>query len=164
MYEYRDLIKKEKREALLGYDENAFRLELDRKIAEASRPTLPYLRWFQRPAIAGSALLLILLFGWLSTKIFLPLTQESDEIILKNTFAQFISQHGMLMSQRMKPVEQGMDISTAAEFEWTIKRLLYAIQREKNQGVDISESLSRVLQKTAPRIEAEKDINGEKNI
>lgn len=160
MSEYIDLIKKEKKEALSNYDEKSFRLELKRKVSEESTPSLSYVRWFQKPAITIGTLLLILFLGWQSTKVFRPLSQESDEAILKNTLVQLFTQHGTLLDQRQQLVEQGADKPAAVEFEWTIKRVLYAIQREKDQGSDISESLSSVLQEAAVLIKAEKDING----
>ena len=160
MSEYTDLIKKEKQEALLNYDEKEFSMELKRKISKESSSSLSDMRWFQKPAIAVGALLFILLFGWLSKKIFLPSNQESEETLLKDAFVQLFIQHGTILDQRQQLVEQGEDKPADAEFEWMIKRVLYAIQREKAQGSDISESLSCVLQNTAFFIKAEKDING----
>ena len=160
MFEFIDLIKKEKQVALLNYDENTFNLELRRKISSESRPLLSKIRWFQRPAIAVSVLLLILFLGWLSTKIFHPVSQESDEVLLKNTFIQLFLQHGTLLDQRQPLVGHSADISADEEFEWMIKRVLFAIQREKAQVNDISESMSQVLQNAAVLIKAEKDING----
>jgi len=160
MSEYIDLIEKEKKEALFNYNERAFRLELKQKISEESRLSLAKVRWFQKPAIAVGTLLIILFLGWLATEIFLPSTHESDEILLKNTFVQLFIQHGTLLDQRQQLIEQRADKSSAGEFEWTIKRVLYAIQREKAQGSDISEILSRILQNAPILIKAEKDING----
>jgi len=160
MSEYTDLIKKEKQKALLNYDEKVILLGLRRKISEESRPSLAEVRWFQKPAIAVGALFLILVFGWLSKEIFLPSTPESDEALLKDTFVQLFIRHGTLLDQRQRLVEQRADKPAAVEFEWTIKRILYAIQREKAQDSDISESLSRVLQNAPILIKAEKDING----
>jgi len=160
MSEYSDLIEKEKQVALLNYDENTFNLELKRKISKESKPSFFMVRWFQRPVITVTALFFILLLGWLSTKIFLTSNQESDDILLKNTFTKMFIQHGTILDQRQRLVEQGADKSADAEFEWMIKRVLYAIQREKAQGSDISESLSCVLQNSTVFIKAEKDING----
>jgi len=160
MSEFIDLIKKEKQEALSNYDEKEFSLELKRKISGESDPSLSMVRWFHRPVIAVSTLLLILLLGWLSKEIFLTSNQESDDILLKNTFTKMFIQHGTILDQRQRLVEQGADKSADAEFEWMIKRVLYAIQREKAQGSDISESLSCVLQNSTVFIKAEKDING----
>jgi len=160
MSEYSDLIEKEKQVALLNYDENTFNLELKRKIIGESEPSLSMDRWFHRPVIAVSTLLLILLFGWLFKEIFLPSNQESDEALLKDTFIQLFIQHGTILDQRQQLVEPGADKPAGAEFEWMIKRVLYAIQREKAQVNDISESLNIVLQNAPVLIKAEKDIKG----
>jgi hypothetical protein len=164
MPEYRDLIQEEKQQALRNFNENAFRLGLNRKIKDKVKSRPYYLQWFRTPAVAGSTVLLVFLFVWLSTKIFLPITQESDEILLKNTFVQLFTQHGTLFDQRQQLFEQAPGESAAVEFQWTIKRVLLAIQREKAQGVDISESLRRVLQNAALLIKEEKSINGGRNI
>ncbi len=164
MSEYIDLIQKEKQEALLDYNEKAFRLELNRKISKVSKPSRSYVQWFRSPALAGSTVLLVLFFGWLSTKIFLPSSRESDAMLLENTFVQLFTQHGTILDKIHQPLEQYSSESAITEFEWTVKRVIYAIQRENAQDVDISESLSRVLQSAATLINTEINKNDERNI
>jgi hypothetical protein len=156
MYEYMDLIRKEKEEALRDYREDAFRLRLDRKIAEEYQPSRSYASWFRKPAIAGSTVLLILFFGWLSTQIFLPSSRESDALILKNTFVQLFNQHASILDQSLQPIERGSDISAIDEFQWSLKRVIYAILKENAPDVDISESISRVLQSEVTFINPDK--------
>jgi hypothetical protein len=164
MSEYIDLIQKEKEEALRDYDGDAFRLRLNRKITEESKPSRLYVHWFRKPAIAGSTVLLILFFGWLSTQIFLPLSKDSEEMHLKNTFVQLFSQHGSILNQSPLPVDMASEKSAIYEFEWSIKRVILAIHRENAQDEDMAQNLSQVLQNTAVLIGAKKNKSGELNI
>ena len=164
MSEYIDLIQKEKEEALLDYREDAFRLRLDQKIAEENRPSRSYTSWFQKPAIAGSTVLLILFLGWLSTKSFLSSSLGSEEVRIKNTFVQLLSQHGNILNQSPLPIEIGAEKSAIYEFEWSLKRVIFAIQRENVQDEDIAQNLSQVLQNAAVLVKAEKGKSGELNI
>lgn len=154
MSEYIDLIQKEKEAALRDYNEDAFRLHLDQKITAETKQSRSYVPWFQKPAIAGSTILLILFFGWLSTQVFLPTSQESDVLLLKNTFVQVFSQHGNILNQSPLPIEIGDEKSAIYEFEWSLKRVIFAIQRENVQDEDIAQNLSQVLQNAAVLIKA----------
>ncbi len=156
MSEYIDLIQREKEDALLDYREDAFRLRLEKRINEDSKPSRSYLSWFQKPAIAGSTVLLILLLGWLSTRYFLPSSQESDVMLLKNTFVQVFSQHDNILNQSPLPAEMGAEKSAIYEFEWSLKRVILAIQRENAPNEDIVQNLSTVLQKSAIFVRADK--------
>jgi hypothetical protein len=164
MPEYIDLIQKEKDAALRDYNEGAFRLQLNQKINEETKTSRSYVSWFQKPAITGSAVLFILLFGWLSTQIFLPPSPVSSEIYIKNTLVQVFSQHGNLLNQSPHPVEPGTEKTAIFEFEWSLKRVILAIQRENAQDEDIAQNLSQVLQNAAVLIKAEKNKSGEMNI
>ena len=164
MSEYTELIRKEKDEALLEFSEDTFQRSFDRKIAGKKQSSHSALSWFRRPAFAGSTVLVILFFGWLSSKIFLPSSPGSDVTDLKNTFAQLFSRHATILNQTPLPIDRGFEKPEIYEFEWAVKRVLYAIQRENAPDVDISESLNRVLQSTAALIKTGIKKNGEQNI
>jgi hypothetical protein len=83
---------------------------------------------------------------------------------IKNTFVQLFSQYESILNQRPLQVDAGSEKSAIYEFEWSVKRVIYAIQRENAPDVDISESLSRVLQNVATLLKAEKSKSGELNI
>ena len=164
MSEYIDLIQKEKQEALRDYNEDVFRMRLKRKIDEETKPSFSYVRWFRKPAIAGSTALLMIFLVWLSTRFFHPSPQTAEAIRMKSTFVQLFSQHENLLNLNLQPIEQEPQKSAISEFQWSVKRVLYAIQRENASDVDISESLSRVLQNVATLIKIDKDKNNEQNI
>jgi hypothetical protein len=161
MFEYRELIQKEKQEALREYNEDAFRLRLNQQIDEETKPSRSYVRWFQKPAFAGSAVLLILVFGWLSTQIFRPSSRESEVMHLKNTFVQLFSQHETILNQDPLPIEEASKITAIQEFEWSLKRVILAIQRENFPDEDMSQSLNKVLQNAAVLLKAENHKSGE---
>ena len=164
MSEYIDLIQKEKEEALRDYQEETFRLCLNKKIAEDSKPSRLYVQWFRKPVFAGSTVLFIIFLGWLSTKIFLPSSFGSEEMHIKNTFVQLFSQHGTILNQSPLQVELDAEKSAIYEFEWSLKRVIFAIQRENAPDEDIARNLSKVLQNSAFLIKAEKGKSGELNI
>ena len=163
MSEYIDLIQKEKEEALRDYRGDSFRLCLNKKIAEDSKPSRSYVQWFWKPAIAGSTILFIIFLGWLSTH-FLPSSFGSKEMHIKNTFVQLFSQHGNILNQSPFKVELGAEKSAISEFEWSLKRVIFAIQRENAQDEDIVQNLSKVLQNAAVLLKAENSKSGELNI
>jgi hypothetical protein len=164
MSEYRDFIRKEKEEALRDYDEHTFRLELNRRIGEETKPSHSYVNWFRRPAIAGSSVLLIIFLGWLTAQFFHPSSQRSEAARIKNTLVQLFTQHGIILDQSLQPIEQESDESAIEEFEWTVKRVLYAIQRENAPDIDITENLSRILQNTATLLKTGKNNNDKQDL
>ncbi len=164
MSEYIDLIQKEKEEALRDYQEDAFRLRLNKKIAEDSKPSRSYVQWFRKPVFAGSTVLFVIFLGWLSTKYFLPSSFGSEEMRIKNTFVQLFSQYGTILNQIPLQVEVDAEKSAISEFEWSLKRVIFAIQRENAPDEDIVQNLSKVLQNSAFLIKAEKGKSGELNI
>ena len=164
MSEYIDLIQKEKEEALRDYQEDAFRLRLNKKIAEDSKPSRSYVQWFRKPVFAGSTVLFVIFLGWLSTKYFLPSSFGSEEMRIKNTFVQLFSQYGTILNQSPLQVEVDAEKSAISEFEWSLKRVIFAIQRENAPDEDIVQNLSKVLQNSAALFKAEKGKSGELNI
>ena len=164
MSEYIDLIKKEKQEALQDFNEHVLRSGLDRRITEETKPSRLNVNWFRRPAIAGSSVLLIIFLGWLIAQFFQPSSQLTEASRIKNTFVQLFTQQETMLSQSFQPVDIGSNGSENDEFEWTVKRVIYAIQREKSVGVDISENLKRVLQSAAALLVTKNENDEKQNI
>ena len=117
---------------------------------------MSYVSWFRKPAVAGSTVLLILFFGWLSTQIFLPSAASSDAMLLQNTFVQLFTQHGTMLDQSFLQVEPEPEKSTIAEFQWSVKRVIFAIKRENASNTEVSDSLRSVLQNAATFINIQK--------
>ncbi len=164
MAEYIDLIQKEKQEALRDYSEDAFRLQLDQKIVKDSKPSRSYVQWFQRPAVVGSSILLIVFLVWLSSQVIFPPSPGSEDMGIKQTLIHLFSQNRTILSQIPASVEKRYEKSAIDEFEWSVKRIIYAVQRENAPDEDIVSSLSQVLLNTAGLIKPEKDKPGELNI
>jgi hypothetical protein len=164
MSDFKTLIKKEKERALLEYDEDAFRLGLKQKISEETKSVRSYVRWFQKPAIAGCTVLLLLLFGWISTKTFLPVSQESEIMLLKSTFVRLFSQHNTILDHKSLPAKQKSEQSAIHDFEWSLKRVILAIQREKAGDKDNTQNFSLVLQNAAVLFNTDTSSSGELNM
>ena len=164
MTEYVELIRKEKDEALLEFSEDTFRQSLDSKIAEKKRPRRSYVSFFRRPAVAGTAVFFMIFLVWLTSRLFLLAPLGSEEKQIQNTFVQLFSQHGTILDRMLQPIEQESNRTAMYEFQWTVKRIIYAIQKENAREQDISESLNRVLQNAAVLIKAGKGKPGEWNI
>jgi hypothetical protein len=164
MAEYIDLIHKEKQEALRDYNEETFRSRLDQKIAKDTQPSRSYAIWFQKPAVAGTSVLLLVFLCWLSTQFFLPSSLGLEEALIKNTFIHLFNQNRTILNRILPQVDEEYEISAIDEFQWSIKRVFFAIQRENAPDEDISRSLSRVLQNTASLFKTGIDKSGELNI
>ena len=164
MAEYIDLIQKEKQEALWDYNEDAFRSRLDQKIAKDTKPSRSYVHWFQKPAVAGTLVLLLVFLCWLSTQFFLPSSLGLEEALIRNTFIRLFSQKRTILNRIPPQVDEEYEISAIEEFEWSIKRVFFAIQRENAPEEDIARSLSQVLQNTASLFKSGIDKSGELNI
>ena len=85
-------------------------------------------------------------------------------MLVKNTFVQLFSKHGNILNQSPLPVDTGSEKSAIYEFEWSLKRVIFAIQRENAPDVNMSQSLNKVLQNAAVLLKAENDKSGELNI
>ena len=164
MSEYRDLIQKEKEMALLEYQEHAFRSQLERAIVEEPEPTLSIAHWFRKPAIAGTSVLLLIFLAWISRQFIVSPSPELGEIHLKNTLVQMLSRHDNLLSRVPHVPQKRSEESAIQEFQWSLKRVLFAIQTENAQDDDIVRSLSKVMQKSAFFNRSEKVDSGKLNI
>ncbi len=164
MAEYVDLIQKEKQEALRDYNEDAFRSRLDQIIAKDTQPSRSYALWFQKPAVAGTSVLLLVFLCWLSTQFFLPSSLGLEEALIRSTFIRLFSQNKTILNRIPPEVDEKYEISPIEEFEWSIKRVFFAIQRENAPDEDIARSLSQVLQNTTSLFKSGIDKSGELNI
>jgi hypothetical protein len=164
MAEYIDLIHKEKQEALQDYNEETFRSRLDQKIGKDTQPSRSYSLWFQKPAVAGASVLLLIFLCWLSTQFFLPSSLGLEETLIKNTFIHLFSQNRTILNRIPPPVDEEYEISAIDEFEWSIKRVFFVIQRENAPDEDIAQSLSRVLKNTTSLFKPGINKSGELNI
>jgi hypothetical protein len=89
----------------------------------------------------------------------LPVPQVSEEMHLRSTLVQVFSQHENILNRNPLQTNSGPERSAIHEFEWSVKRVILAIQREKAQGEDIAQHLSKVLQGSAlfKKVEREKE-------
>ena len=83
---------------------------------------------------------------------------------IKNTFVRLFSQHASLLNQIPTQIDTESEKSGIHEFQWSLKRVIFAIKRENVQDEDIAQDLSQVLQNTAVLIGAQKSKSDEWNI
>lgn len=143
------IIQKEKEDALQDYREEILRSHLDRKFSQEGRSSRSFIQWFRKPAVAGSSVLLVILLAWLSKQLILPTYQYLDEMYLKNMFVQVFSKNETILNHRPAADETDSEKSAIYEFEWSLKRVILAIQRENSQDEDITQDLSMVLHKAS---------------
>jgi hypothetical protein len=164
MSDYIDLIQKEKEAALAKYDEEAFRSQLERNIADRAKPVNSYIQWFRKPAVAGSSVFLMVLLVWLSTRFFPPPSQKPDYFPMRIALAQMLNRHENILNQNPFPAGPYPEKSLDYEFQWSLKRVILAIQRENASEENIVQNLRKVIQNSAIFENAGKQESGELNI
>jgi len=155
MLTYGDLIKKEKQEALQTFQEESLRSRLRQRLEEDTKKQHLLFSWFRKPAVAGISVLLLFFLGWLSTHFPLPPAHEIDAKTIENTFTRALTHHGNLITQSTQPTEPDPGEPYIYEFEWSVKRMIFSIQRENTKEKDMAKNLNLVLQNAAVLLLAE---------
>ncbi len=156
IFEFTDLIRKEKEEALQSFREEAFRARLKQRIEEESKTPSPFLLRFRRPVIAVSTVLILVVMGWIAFHVFMPTPEERDARAIEKTLYRAFESQEILITQSIPQVEPTQDESDIHEFEWSFKKVVYSAQREGISDNDVPRILRQVLQ-NAPRIREVED-------
>jgi hypothetical protein len=155
MLTYGDLIQKEKQEALQTFQEESLRSRLRQRLEEDAKKQHLLFSWFRKPAVAGISVLLLFFLGWLSTHFPLPPAHETEAIAIENTFTRAFTHHGNLITQSAQPTAPEPGDFNIPEFEWSVKRVIFSIQRENTNEKDMAKNLNLVLQYAAVLLLAE---------
>ncbi len=155
VFEFTELIQKEKEDALLRFHKEDFRARLNRRIKEESIAPSPSVFWFRKPVIAAGTVLILVILGWIATQIFAPNPYERDARAIEKALAQVFDVHELLVAQRVPQVEPQPGPDNLHEFEWSLKRVVYSAQRENIADSDVPGILSQVLQNTTLLQESE---------
>lgn len=156
IFEFTDLIQKEKEEALRRFRKQEFGTRLRQKIKEEESITpSPFVFWFQKPFIVSSLILLLVAAGWIAIQLFTPTPYERDSRSIKKALAQAIETHELVIAQSFPSIEPQPGSDNLHEFEWSLKRVIYSAQRENIPDSDIPQILSQVLLKAAQFRETE---------
>lgn len=158
IFEFTDLIRKEKEEALESFHQEAFRARLRQRIEEESKTPSPFLFRFRRPVIAVCTVLILVVMGWIAFQVFMPTPDERNARAIEKTLARAFESQELLIVRSVPQVEPIQDESAIHEFEWLLKRVVYSAQREDITDNDVPRILSQVLQNASQlrKIEDEK--------
>ncbi len=145
VFEFNNLIQKEKEGALQSYREEDFRSRLSRRIDEESKTLTPSVFWFRKPVIAAGIVLLLVVIVWIAAQIFPPSPYERDARAIEKTLARVFEAHELLIGQSISQIEPQRVPDNVYEFEWSLKRVIYSIQREDIPDSDIPRIFSQAL-------------------
>ncbi len=156
IFEFTDLIQKEKEDALQRFRKQEFDTRLRQRIKEEESITpSPSVFWFRKPVIASGLILLLVAMGWVAVQLFTPTPYERDARAVEKGLAQAFETHELVIAQSVPPVESPPGSDNLYEFEWSLKRVIYSAQRENIPDSDIPQIFSQVLLKAAQFRETE---------
>ena len=155
IFEFTDLIRKEKQEALRNFNKEAFRSRLIRRIEEKSKTPSSFMFRFRQPVLAVSTVLVLVVMGWIALQIFTPTPYERDTRAIEKTLAQALETHELLVAQDVPPVEPQPGSDDLYEFEWSFKWVVYSVQREDIPDSDIPRIFSQAIQNAIQAKETE---------
>ena len=156
IFEFTDLIQKEKEEALQRFRKEEFGSRLKQRIKEEESKTLsPTVFWFRKPVIAAGIVLLLVAMGWIAIQILKPTPYERDARAIEKTLAQAFETHELVIAQSVTQIEPQPGPDNLQEFGWSLKRVIYSAQREDIPDSDIPQIFSQVLLKAAQFRETE---------
>ncbi len=149
IFEFTDLIQKEKEEALQRFRKQEFGTRLRQRIKEEESITpSPSVFWLRKPVIASGIALLLVAAGWIAVQVFTPTPYEKDARAIEKTLAQVIETHELVIARSAPQIEPQPGSDNLHEFEWSLKRVIYSAQRENIPDSDIPQIFSQVLLKT----------------
>jgi len=156
IFEFSDLIRKEKLEALLNFNKEAFRARLNRRIEEEPKKPSPLMLWYRRRIIVVSTVLALVVVGWIAFQTFIPTPSERNARAMEKTLFRAFESQELLIARSLPQVELIQSESDIHEFEWSLKRVVYSAQREDITENDVPRILSHVLQ-NAPQVRESED-------
>jgi hypothetical protein len=147
-FKYKELIQKEKKAALQSFRREDLRSRLKQRIEEEQRKPFSQVFWLRKPVIVAGSILLLIVLGWIMTQIFLPTSYESEARAIRKDLVQAFRLHGFI-EEASVPIQPQPGSENLYELEWSIKRVIYAAQRESITDEDIPQLLCQALQNTS---------------
>jgi hypothetical protein len=156
IFDFTNLIQKEKEEALQRFRKQDFGTRLKQRIKEEDVITpSPSVFWLRKPVIASGIALLLAAAGWIAVQLFTLTPYERDARAIEKTLAQAFETHELMIAQAAPPIEPQPGSDNLHEFEWSLKRVILSAQREDIPDSDIPQIFSQVLLKAAQFRETE---------
>ncbi len=157
IFEFTDLIRKEKEEALQSFQKEALRARLKQRIEEGSKTATPFVFRHRRPVTAAGIVLILVVMGWIAFQVFIPTPYEKNARAIEKTLFRALESQELLIARNEPKVEPTQGESDIHEFEWSLKRVVYSARREDIADSDVPRILSHALQKAAQFRETEEE-------
>jgi hypothetical protein len=163
IFEFEELIQKEKDNALQSFRQEDLSSRLKQKIEEEQRKPFSQVFWIRKPIIVAGSILLLIVLGWILARTFLPAPYEREARAIRKDLVQAFRLHGFIEEGGI-PIEPQPGSENLYELEWSIKRVIYAAQRESITDEDIPQLLRQALQDISLIQEVDKKGPGEMKI
>jgi len=163
IFKFKELIQKEKKNALQSFRKEDLRSSLKQRIEEEQRKTFSPVVWLRKPVIVAGSVLLLIVLGWILTRAFLPTSYEREARAIRNDLVRAFRLHGFI-EEAKAPIEPQPGSENFYELEWSIKRVIYAVQRESITDEDIPQLLRQALQNVSLIQEEDKKGPGKMKI
>jgi len=160
VFKFKELIQKEKNNALQSFRKEDLRSRLKQRIEEEPRKPFSQVFWLRKPVIVAGSVLLLIVLGWILTRTFLPSSYEREARAIRNDLVQAFRLHGFIEEAGI-PIEPRPGSENLYELEWSIKRVIYAVHRESISDEDIPQLLRQALQNISLIKEEDKKGPGE---
>ena len=145
VFEFGELIQKEKKNALQSFRKEDLRSRLMQRIEKEQRKPFSQVFWLRKPVIVAGSVLLIVVLGWILARTFFPTPYEREARAIRNDLVQAFRLHGFIEEAAI-PIEPQPGSENLYELEWSIKRVIYAAHRESITDEDIPQLLRQALQ------------------
>ena len=145
VFEFGELIQKEKENALQSFRQEDLRSSLKQRIEEEQKKPFSQVFWLRKPVIVAGSVLLIVVLGWILARTFFPTPYEREARAIRNDLVQAFRLHGFIEEAAI-PIEPQPGSENLYELEWSIKRVIYAAHRESITDEDIPQLLRQALQ------------------
>jgi hypothetical protein len=143
--EMRDLIQKEKEEALQSFRKQDFGSKLNERIeAEKQKPSHDIF-WFRKPVIAVGMVLIVVVIGWVTAQFLLTPSYEMDAEVIEKALTLASNSYGFMKEQSV-PIDPQPALEYLYEIEWYAKSVVYSNRRENIPDEDMPQIFSQVLQ------------------
>ncbi len=143
--ELRDLIQKEKEEALQSFRQKDFKSRMNERIeAEQQKPSRDIF-WFRKPVITAVSVLFLILMGWVASQFLFSPSYESDAQVIEKALTLASNSYGFMKEQSV-PIDPQPALEYLYEIEWYAKSVVYSNRRENIPDEDMPQIFSQVLQ------------------
>ena len=96
VFEFGELIQKEKENALQSFRQDDLRSSLKQRIEEEQKKPFSQVFWLRKPVIVAGSVLLIVVLGWILARTFFPTPYEREARAIRKDLVQAFRLHGFI--------------------------------------------------------------------